>query len=89
MCSSWEEVFFVSRRPWWRSVRPVSARNNAAQINGQVSKVVLTLKEGDWLIELPQAASSRKQDDATGLKWLQTVDPARFISIEHGAPVLR
>jgi hypothetical protein len=54
----------------------------------QVSKIVLTLKEGDWTIELPQDARTSKEGDTAGPKWLQSLEHSRFISIDHGAPAL-
>ena len=49
----------------------------------QISKVVLTLKEGNWWVEIPLVPSG--SDDMSSVpKWLISEDPVRFVPVRRG-----
>ncbi|KAI0079255.1 hypothetical protein K474DRAFT_1617849 [Panus rudis PR-1116 ss-1] len=48
-----------------------------------VSKLLLTLKTGTWLIELPLQPNSRRSGTTPNPKWLSSVNPPRFIPIQR------
>lgn len=47
----------------------------------QITKVVLTLKEGRWWIELPLAPTATRSGSIQPPRWLKSVSPPQFITL--------
>lgn len=58
-------------------------------ISFQVSKLLLTLNEGNWCIEIPLQPDSFRRSTPTPSRWLVSSDPPRFVPVrrEHCSTV--
>ncbi|KAI0050806.1 hypothetical protein FA95DRAFT_1676484 [Auriscalpium vulgare] len=48
-----------------------------------VVRGALTLKEGNWTIEIPVISSAQREGDIAAPRWLTSVDPVRFIPLHR------
>ncbi|KAJ7209783.1 Gryzun, putative trafficking through golgi-domain-containing protein [Mycena pura] len=49
----------------------------------KIAKVILTLAEGPWAIQIPFDPSSRRGSPRPPARWLSSIDPLRFIPINR------
>lgn len=52
-----------------------------AYVLPQISKLVLTLKESSWWIELPLATTGARSGRTQTPRWLSSIDPVKFVTM--------
>jgi hypothetical protein len=48
-------------------------------------RVVLTLREGNWTIEIPIDLSSKREGRITTPRWLISANPIKFTSLQRSS----
>lgn len=51
--------------------------------HGQITKIVLTIEEGKWQVDIPFKPCSSREGVPLLAKWLAAVDPPQFIPINR------